>query len=179
MSESMVYADLIDLFQNISRDNDLHNAAYNGHCDAFALAMIDFLGGRGVDATPVVIDRTRYNKRGNVIDTNQLSHVVVEFAEDTWDVGGKDAFGRWEKNWIQPSDGEEDTFDYNTCTVEELVALRQKQDCRDPDEGVRTQILDILECVSGGLPYERLGDRTQEVAAQKLSKPPRNKQHHR
>lgn len=118
-----------------SLPSDLVHAGVTGHCDAFALALTERLALLGETASPVVITRERRSFTGDVVDTNPMSHVLVEALGTLWDVQGEDAFDNWELAWIQPDEDEEaeDSFDYTTLTPAALIALRQERDQRDPD----------------------------------------------
>lgn len=121
----------------------------SGHCDAFALALMETLEAYGVSKDGialVVIERTRTNAEGQVLDENPLSHVVLETPGGCWDVCGSRADERWEEEWIQPSkedDDDEDeelasdSFNYREVTVDELVALRLERDQRIPDPEIQ------------------------------------------
>lgn len=111
----------------------------SGHCDAFALALMAHLTQMGIperEMALVVVSRERTDHEGTVIDTNALSHVLLEALDTQWDVLGEDAEQRWEDEWIQPDDAEEaeDLFSFDPLTRDELVALRMKQDDRGPAE---------------------------------------------
>lgn len=117
---------------------DLRQAGVDGHCDAFAIALMDHLmaAGEAQDSLGfIVISRDRTDNDGKVIDTNPFSHVVLEALGTTWDVCGQGADERWEADWIQPDEDEEaeDTFCFDNFSRAELVALRQERDGRDPD----------------------------------------------
>lgn len=115
---------------------ELTQAGINGHCDAFALALMDYLvasGEKADDVSLLIISRERWDDNGEVIDSNPFSHVVVMALGTSWDVQGEDAEERWAADWIQPDDGEgDDEFDYNDISQEDLIGLRRARDRRDP-----------------------------------------------
>lgn len=123
-------------------DPDAHHLASYGHCDAFALALMSEVSREfpGAKMALVVVYRERValDDPGHILDSNPLSHVLLDIDDVIVDVGGVDADQSWEESWIQPEEDDEivpseDVFDYQPMTVEALVLLRRTRDNRDPD----------------------------------------------
>lgn len=121
----------------LSQDQDLVDTALGGECDAFALAMYQAIDKRwpGTRALPVIVERFRVGQEsGEVIEHNPFSHVVLEVTTQDGQVVYVDASGtgadeRWEEDWIQPGEFDEDepcedTFQYTTTTFEDIQARR-------------------------------------------------------
>lgn len=127
----------------------------NGHCDAFALALVQTLEKvfPSVPATLLVIERERVGLDSEtVLEHNELSHVVVTVGDAVVDLFGPQADERWEMEWIQPDENDElepseDRFLYRTVSVEQLNALRQKNDQRLPDVAIVQHFCAMLESV--------------------------------
>ena len=134
-------------------DPEMRDLAVGGHCDAFALALVNTLQQSfpELNAQPVVISRERVSLENAsvVLDDNPLSHVLVEIEGLLVDVNGIDADQAWEESWIQPDHEEEevpceDLFDYHPMSVAALVALRQERDLRVPDEALTQRFEAVL-----------------------------------
>jgi hypothetical protein len=135
-------------------DPKMRGEAIQGHCDAFAIALIDTLAKHYPD-TPtsvVVISRERRSKRksGRLFDTNPFSHAIVDVGGIMVDVDGTDADTTWEDEWIQPqrndeAEPSEDFFDYHSMTVEGLTALRLERDNRNPCPTMRARFAKCLD----------------------------------
>lgn len=110
-----------------------------GECDAFALAMSQAIVRRWPDTpvAPVIVQRFRVGlDSGQVIEHNPFSHVLLEVTTQDGqqvyvDASGTGADERWEEEWIQPGDFDEeepceDTFEYTTTTFEDIEARRSK-----------------------------------------------------
>jgi hypothetical protein len=133
------YSLRIQLEEKITQlSNDLINKGLNGHCDAFSLALMDYLLAAGEDPKSMSLLRISRERRigdeEDLVESNPLSHIVIEALGTCWDVLGIDAEERWEDEWIQPESNKgQDEFDYNEISREDLIALRQKMDQRNPD----------------------------------------------
>lgn len=134
-------------------DPEMRDLAVGGHCDAFALALINTIQQSfpELNAQPVVISRERVSLEDSsvVLDDNPLSHVLVQVEGFLVDVNGINADEAWEGDWIQPDQDEEevpceDLFDYHPMSVEGLVALRQERDLRAPDETLTQRFEAVL-----------------------------------
>lgn len=116
-----------------------------GHCDAFAIALRQFMQTQfpEIDTSLMVVERTRINerkKKDNVLEFNPLSHVCLKIGSgfNSWDSQGDNAVEVWGENWTQPDKSEygfkvTDYFDEKPISQEELEELRLLQDQRTVD----------------------------------------------
>jgi hypothetical protein len=118
---------------------DLHQSSADSHCDAFAVALAELL--KISDSRPfVIIERTRISEVDeSEMDHNPMSHVALEYSGDIWDSGGPGAFARWEADWIQPGEKDEeepcyDAFDHSSVSKGHLYELRKERDEREPSQ---------------------------------------------
>ena len=120
-------------------------AAHAGHCDAFALALVDYLALHDVPSALRVISRIRRDDDGVQVDHNLLSHVVVDALGTTWDWSGANACVRWAAEWIQPTEeGCVDLFEDTDISQNALCALRQEWSGRPTDDTHRQHFFDNL-----------------------------------
>jgi hypothetical protein len=95
-----------------------------GYCIEFALALSNHLKG-----SQLLVGARYYTSEGEDLE-NPLSHVVVEYAGQTYDVMGVDAIERWENFYANPYDcgGDEDvSFNWDVYTLKELEKLVEAQ----------------------------------------------------
>lgn len=100
--------------------------AMNGHCDAFALSLVDFLEEQNVASEIIIISRERFNKSGRRVEKAPISHVVVKAFGETWDFEGPRALERREEDW-EGEYGFDDEFFSKTVTRSALEKARQKE----------------------------------------------------
>lgn len=110
--------------------SSLRDECLHGDCDAFALALYDWLVTQNVPASLIVGARRAYD--GNkLVEENLLSHVVVDALGQDWDALGPNASARWDEQWDpHRDDGEDHRFTWTTLTPTDLQALRQAKDRR-------------------------------------------------
>jgi hypothetical protein len=130
-----------------------------GYCVEFALALH-----KELPTSKILVGSRTYTNGGEDYE-NPLSHVVIEYKNDTYDVGGKKAIERWEELYINPYDcgGDQDVlFSWDTHTVDELKELVSQQrtslpykdskplspkekDPRKIDKKIQSQVTTILQ----------------------------------
>ena len=137
---------LLNDWMHVAREAnpDLLLQATDGHCDAFALALVACLNTHFPQVSPqlVVISRKRValDDPDTIEENNPLSHVLVQIKDILMDVNGTEADEHWEGNWVQPYEREahgfgeneafEDLFDYHSISTAALVDLRQSHSHR-------------------------------------------------
>jgi len=129
--------DLEILLSSFGKDRSLVQKGLAGECDAFAFALFLVLQARHpeIKIAPVLVERRRMGlETGNMIEYNPFSHVLLEITLSDGKVGlvdaaGMDADERWEEDWIQPSEEDEeelceDVFSYIKTTFDAIQVRR-------------------------------------------------------
>lgn len=100
--------------------------AMNGHCDAFACALQDWLAARGVSSELVLISRERFDENNESVEYVAFSHVVLRALGETWDIEGPRALERRSEDW-EPTAGYQDEFYDETLSRCQLDAARREE----------------------------------------------------
>ena len=137
-----------------------------GSCIEFALALSGHL-----KSSRLLVGARYYTNEGEDLE-NPLSHVVVEYMGQTYDVMGAGAIERWENFYENPYDcgGDEDvSFSWDAYTLKELEKLVETQRIDRPKIDKET-ILEVSKTLEDNLGRSRLTEAKEAKEAKEARK---------